>query len=262
MMVHPMFKCLLLVASSHFFVGLAHSQETGTLKARFVYGGAAPVPEKINVNKDNGFCGLFPLASESLVVDKESKAIKNVVFSVYTGRRGSKLDPVERKPKTVTLSAVSCRFEPHVLCLQAGDTLELVQRDPVGHAANLSFFINPASIGFINPRGPKVLKIDKAEPGPIPVTCNIHPWMRAYLVVLDHPFVSVSDDQGHIEIKDLPVGNELVFRLFHESLPRAIPELVIDGQNVPVDRNLIRLMIKPGMNDLGTIVIPAAAFGR
>ena len=109
---------------------------------------------------------------------------------------------------------------------------------------------------------PKVMQIDKAEPAPIPVECNIHPWMRAYLVVLDHPFVSVSDDQGNVEIKNLPAGKELVFRLFQEAAPGAIPELVIGGENVTLNRNLIRLVIKPGMNDLGAIVVPASAFGR
>jgi hypothetical protein len=56
-----------------------------------------------------------------------------------------------------------------------------------------------------------------------------HSWMHAYLIVLDHPFVSVSDDQGNVEIKDLPAGNELVFRVFHESFAGAIPEVEIDG---------------------------------
>jgi len=155
-----------------------------------------------------------------------------------------------------------CRFEPHVLCLQAGDTLNLVERDQVGHNANPNFFANPTFGGVVRPGEPRSIKIAKAEPAPIPVDCNIHPWMSAYLVVLDYPFMSVSDDHGNIEIRNLPAGNELVFRLFHESFPRAIPELVIDGQNIPVDRNLIRLIIKPGTNDLGTIVIPPAAFGR
>jgi hypothetical protein len=164
-------------------------------------------------------------------------------------------------PKTVTLAIENCRFEPHILCMQAGDTLNLVERDKVGHNPNLSFFVNPAFSGFVAPGVPQSIKIEKAEPAPIPIDCNIHPWMRAYLVVLDHRFVSVSDDQGNIEIKDLPVGNELVFRLYHES-SRRIPELEIDGQKVATDRNLIRLMINPGMNDLGTIVIPSALFGR
>lgn len=226
-----------------------------------MYGGAAPEAESIKVDKDVAFCGLFPLTNESLIVDKKTLGIKNVLFYLFTGRRGSRLEAVERTPKTVTLAIEDCRFEPHILCMQAGDTLNLVERDKVGHNPNVNFFANPAYSGYVRPGGPQSIKIKKAEPAPIPIDCNIHPWMRAYLVVLDHPFVSVSDDQGNIEIKDLPAGNELVFRLFHETSPR-IPELEIDGQKVATDRNLIRLIIKTGMNDLGTIVIPAAAFGR
>jgi hypothetical protein len=260
-MLHQVLKCLLLIALPFCCVGLVLSQETGTLKARFVYGGDAPEAEKINITKDLPFCGFFAPRSERLIVDKATDQIKNVVLSVFTGRGGSELPPAERTPKTVTLATVNCRFEPHILCLRAGDSLEVVQRDPVGHVANLGFLINPSDIFVIRPNAPRVIKIEKAEPIPIQVTCMSHSWMHAYLIVLDHPFVSVSDDQGKVEIKDLPAGNELVFRLFHESAP-PIPEVEIDGQNVTLDRNLIRLMIKPGMNDFGKIVIPAAAFRR
>ncbi|HBJ37750.1 MAG TPA: hypothetical protein DDZ51_23935 [Planctomycetaceae bacterium] len=139
--------------------------------------------------------------------------------------------------------------------------VNIVQRDQLGHNANLNFFANNVFAGAVPPGGPQSIKIEKAEPAPIPIDCNVHAWMRAYLVVLDHRFVSVSDDQGNIEIKDLPAGNELVFRLYHESFRKALVELEMNGQKVTLDRNLIRLMIKPGMNDLGTIVIPAALLG-
>jgi plastocyanin len=260
-MVQQILRCYLLITLPIGCAAIVHGQETGTLRARFVHGGVAPEAEKINVNKDIEFCGRFPLTNESLIVDKKNLGIKNVVFYVFTGRRGSKLEAVERTPKTVTLAIENCRFEPHILCMQAGDTLNIVQRDRVGHNANLNLFANSAYSEFVPPGGPQSIKLEKAEPAPIPIDCNIHPWMRAYLVVLDHPFVSVSDDQGNIEIKDLPAGNELVFRMYHESSLR-IPELEIDGRKVATDRNLIRLMIKPGMNDLGSIVIPSDLFGR
>lgn len=259
-MISQIVKCLLSSALAFFYVGIAHGQETGTLKARFLYGGDPPDAELIQVNKDVGFCGQFRHKKEHLLVDKDSKAIKNVLIYVYTGRRGSKLEPVERKPKTVTLSAVNCRFEPHILCMQAGDTLEFVQPDQVVHNANLNTFSNHGFGGTAPPGAPRRVVLEKPEPAPIPVECNIHPWMRAYVVVLDHPFAAVSDDRGNIEIKDLPAGGELIFRLFHEFASGPIREIEVAGNSLAIERNLFRLKIEPGMNDLGTVVIPAGAF--
>lgn len=247
------FKCLIWTTFSFFYVGFVHSQETGTLKVRFVYGGDVPDEELIQVNKDVGFCGQFRHKNERLLIDKETKAIQNVLLYVHTGRGGSKLEPVQRKPKIVTLSTINCRFEPHLLSMRAGDTLDLVNRDPIGHNTNINFFANPAIAG--NRR-----LVEKTEPVPILVECNIHPWMRAYLIVLDHPYVDVSDEQGNIEIKDLPVGGELVFRLFHEAASGPIRMLEVDGKSLALERNMLRLKIEPGLNDLGTVVFPASTF--
>ena len=50
---------------------------------------------------------------------------------------------------------------------------------------------------------------------PVKVACNIHPWMNAWLVVKDHPYMAVSDDNGKLEIKNLPAG-EWSFQIWQE----------------------------------------------
>ena len=45
-----------------------------------------------------------------------------------------------------------------------------------------------------------------ADRFPITVSCTIHPWMRAWIRVFDHPYYAVTDDNGHFEIKDAPAG--------------------------------------------------------
>lgn len=237
----------------------ALSQETGNLKLRFVYGGDAAKPSAIDANKDAQFCGTAGLVSEKLLVNAENKGIKNVVFYVYTGRGGSKLPPQAPSSKTFTLANDKCRFEPHILAVQVGDSIKITNPDPVGHNANMNFFANSAQNITIPPQGEKVVKIEKPEPAVIPVDCNIHPWMRSYVVALDHPFAAISNDKGEIEIKGLPAGETLVFRLYHEAADAAIREVTMDGKAVELKKNLIELPIKAGENDLGTITIPAAA---
>src|SRR5262249_4421621 len=45
-----------------------------------------------------------------------------------------------------------------------------------------------------------------ARPTPISVQCDIHPWMKAYIRVFNHPYFAVTDEDGKFTIKDAPAG--------------------------------------------------------
>ncbi|TWT53177.1 hypothetical protein Pla22_08050 [Rubripirellula amarantea] len=229
------------------------SAETGDLKVTFKYAGDAPTPAKTNVTADAQYCGKFDLIDESLLVNKDNNGIKNVVFYVYTGRRdpAPKFAPVD--PKVVVLANQDCRFEPHIAVAMKGDTLKVDNPDEVGHNANMQFFNNKAQNPNI-PAGQSVsVELTDAEPAPTNVTCNIHPWMKSYVVVLDHPFVSVSDDNGEVTIKGLPAGEKFNFRIFHESV--SFKEVDVNGEKVKLKRGALEIEIKPGENDFGTITL-------
>lgn len=236
----------------------AFSQDTGTLKARIVFGGGVIEPAKITPNTDVAFCGQHELFNERLLVNAENKGIRNTVLYVHTGRGGSTLPPQEPPQATHELANENCRFEPRVVALQAGDTLKVTNPDEVTHNANISFFANGAMNVTVAPKGEKAVLVEKPEPAVIPVECNIHPWMKGFVVVLDHPFVGISDENGEIEISDLPPG-KLVFRLWNEAATGAIRQITIGDEEVSLRRNALELEIKPGMNDLGTITIAADA---
>ncbi len=234
----------------------ALAQETGDLKIRFEYGGDPPPTLLVKVDKDVEYCGRKDLNSETLVVNKENKGIKNVIVYVYTGRGGSDLEDVKPSNKTVTLANQDCRFEPHVVIAQTGDTLNVTNPDAVGHNANLGFFNNKQQNFTVAAGQEKSVPLEEDEPAPIPVICNIHPWMKAYIVVLDHPFAAASDENGELTIKGLPTG-KLTFRANHEA--GSIKEVKIDGKDEEWSRSRFEIDIKPGLNDLGTVVIPADA---
>ncbi len=250
-------SALPLVALLVVFGAMPASAQTGDLKIHFEYGGDPPDAAEVNVNKDVEFCGKNKLLNDRLLVNKQNKGIKNVVVYVYTGRGGSKLDKVEPAKNTHTLANQNCRFEPHIVIAQTGDTLKVTNPDAVGHNANLGFFNNKQQ-NFTIPSGQeKTVELEKDEPAPIPVDCNIHPWMKSYIVVLDHPFAAASDENGDLVIKGLPAGEELVFRAYHEA--GSLGEVEINGKKEEWKRSRFEVKIKEGMNDLGTVVIPAAA---
>jgi plastocyanin len=235
----------------------AVESKLGTLKLRFEYEAEAFEPEKLNV-ANVAFCGQFPLVNERLLVHPNNKGIKNVVVYVYTGRGGSKLPVMPARKSVVTLANQNCRFEPHIVLTQVGDTLKVTNPDQVGHNANLSFFNNKAENLLIPPGQQALVDLPLDEPAPIPVDCNIHPWMKSYVLVLSHPFAAASDENGDLTITGLPAGQPLVFRAFHEA--GAINTVTINGQQSEWKRSRFELQIEPGLNDLGTVVLPAAAF--
>lgn len=236
----------------------AIAQETGDLKIRFEYGGEAIASVPISPNKDTEYCGRHDLVNEKLLINTKSKGIKNVIVYLYTGRGGSELPHTPPANETRVLTIAQCRFDPHVVLAQAGDTLKVINRDPVGHNTNISFFRNFPSAITDGAYGPSLFQLQRPEPTPVPVDCNIHPWMRAYVVVLEHPFVATSDENGDLVIKGLPAGKELVFRVFHEA--GRIDKVMIAGEPKNWLRSLFEVKIESGVNDLGTVVIPDEAF--
>ncbi|MFO0942939.1 MAG: hypothetical protein U0930_19555 [Pirellulales bacterium] len=96
----------------------------------------------------------------------------------------------------------------------------------------------------------------KFEPTGMPVKCDVHPWMKAHIFVKPHPYVGVSNKDGVIEIKDMPVGPGTTLRVWHEAT-KAIDSLLINGKPQKLARNRFELDLKPGMNDLGEVKLDA-----
>lgn len=85
-----------------------------------------------------------------------------------------------------------------------------------------------------------------AESLPTQIKCDIHPWMSAYVLVLDHPYAAVTDQYGKFKIENLPAG-ELEFRYWHER-----PGYVEKSVKIKIEAGTTK--------DLGTIKVPAAKF--
>ena len=234
--------------------------ETATLKMRVVYGGAAPAKTLVNPTKDPQFCGVHEIVNDRLLVNSKNSGIKNAIVYVYTGSRGgTKLKDIPASTgKTLALDNKGCMFAPHVVVLQTNDTLRVTNSDAIGHNANLLFIKNKGANPTIPPGGKYEQKLELDEPAPIPVECNIHPWMKAYVVVLEHPFVGVSDEDGNLVIEGLPT-DKITFRFFHESVT-GLEDITVDGKKETWKSNRFEIKMKSGDNDLGEVVIPPNKF--
>jgi plastocyanin len=238
------------------------AQETATLRMQIVVDGAVPGPKQI-AGVNDAFCAEFPLLTDSLLVGEKGE-LKNFALILDEDRTKIQLpDAALKAPEeTHVLDNNRCMFQPKIVVARPGQTIQVKNSDNTGHNANFQFLRNPPT-NFLIPAGQSKdlkLKPDLVEPTAMPVDCNIHPWMKAFVIVKQHPFVGISNDQGIIEIPDLPTGKGVVFRLWHEAT-RAIGEIEVGGKSQKLSRgNRWELELKPGVNDLGVVKLSAKLF--
>ncbi len=108
-----------------------------------------------------------------------------------------------------------CRFQPHVVAMRVSQTLELHNSDPFSHNSNLAPFGDEPANPLISEGSEYKHHFNKAQKLPVPVSCNIHGWMKGYVVVREDPYAAVSDEHGNFELKNLPAG-ELEFTVWQE----------------------------------------------
>ncbi len=223
----------------------------GTLKGKFVYNGTAPVPQKLDTSKEK-LCGEHGLTDESLVVGADG-GIKNVVIFVRT--KGVKVNPeLAKAPADVTIDNKNCRFEPHVLPIQLTQKLIVKNSDTFSHNSNITELGGAGTNPLINGGAEATYKYARAQTVGQAVSCNIHPWMKAYVIPRDNPYTAVSAADGTFEIKDLPVG-KLEFQVWQEKSG------YVDTKDWPKGR--FTYDVKAGdSNDLGTIKLEPKLFSK
>jgi len=245
---------------------LANAADWGDLTLQLTLDGAAPAAKPLTVNKDIATCtmnGMKTHVDESLLVDKESKGIANVVVVLYLkpGAAKPSIHPdYEKTAKDeVILDNKVCAFEPRVLAMRSTQTLILKNSDNVAHNTNGATLNNP-QFNPIIPAGAQLKVSLKAEERLlVPVSCSFHPWMQGRLIVRDTPYFAVSDKNGKLTIKHLPTG-KLTFQIMHEKCG-FVQEAKKDGKPVKWPKGRMEdLVIKAGANDLGKFAVPVSVF--
>jgi len=107
----------------------------------------------------------------------------------------------------VVLDQKGCRYVPHVIAVVRGGTVEFRNSDGTMHNIHtMPEGGNPMVDVSQGPKGAPERKQFKTPEIMMPVRCNNHPWMSAFINVSETPFFAVTDANGHFEIKGLPPG--------------------------------------------------------
>ena len=160
--------------------------------------------------KNADICGKQGVPDESLVVDSVTKGIANVF--VYMPKAPADIFPDLKasKEKLVKFDQSGCRFIPHALILRTDQTIAILSNDPVLHNTDVVAYRNSGQNQTISldREGTTKWTFPEAERLPIMVKCDIHPWMRAWWLVVDHPYAALSGKDGTFKIEHVPAGEQ------------------------------------------------------
>jgi plastocyanin len=179
----------------------------GTIAGTVHFTGTAPRPVEIDMAQDPACTLGAKNYSEGYVVHNGGFA--NVFVYVKDGL-GNKIYAAPSQP--VTIDQKNCRYEPHVVGVMVGQPVQFTNSDPTMHNIHMMPTVQgnqPVDISQ-GPAGPGNKKQDTATFGKpelmMPVRCNNHPWMQAFINVAPNPFFAVTDADGKFTIKGLPPG--------------------------------------------------------
>ena len=198
----------------------------GAVAGRVTFAGTPPALPAVRMDSDpNCAAQGGPSADESVVAGADG-ALRNVFVYVKDGL-GNLRFPVASTP--IVLDQKGCRYVPHVLGAQVGQTVEIVNSDPTLHNIHAIPMVNREfNTGQPLP-GMKHVHRFSAREVMVPFKCDVHPWMRAYIGVLDHPFFAVTGADGSFQLTGLPPGTYTV-EAWHETLGTQTQDVTIGAK--------------------------------
>lgn len=177
---------------------------TGRLKGLVTFTGQPPVMTVPAQRREHEVCNRRDLPSNAVLV-RDGKLEDVLVRIEAGGVRGS----FSRPERPAVLRQVDCVYEPRIQGAMSGQELEIESLDgPVHHPHvyrdKQSFWGSADPKQTTRKRGPV------GDPGILTITCDAHEWMRAFVVVTDHPFFAVTDARGTFALADVPAGEYVV----------------------------------------------------
>lgn len=221
--------CLLasLIATATLTPQSALADGYGDLTGQVVFDGDAPkvkilVAKGDPTAKDAAVCAANDLPSDELVVNPENKGIQHVFVFLRSRLSKSKIHPElkDSKEATVVFDQKGCRFIPHTLMVRTDQQVVVKSGDNIAHNLHTYSIFNPGQnfiVGANDRKGVTMPKFSLKERLPFEVKCDIHPWMKAYWLVVDHPYTAITDKDGKFTIPKLPEGDH-EFTIWHEKV--------------------------------------------
>jgi Carboxypeptidase regulatory-like domain len=208
----------LLVACS----AIAEAQ-SGSVSGTITTGAKGPPPMRLTI--DQKICG-NELPDEAIVVDAQGRLANAVV--ILTGvQRGGAGEGVIMNEK--------CRFAPRVQLIRPNASVRTTSKDPILHTTQAQQESGRTIFNVALPMPGLNISKPIGGAGTVRLICNVHPWMRGWMIVTDDA-AAVSGADGRFSIDNVPPGT-YELRVWHESL-KAAPQKITVAAGKPTEVNL------------------------
>jgi plastocyanin len=210
----------------------------GMVSGAVHFSGKKPAPIKIDMSMD-------PVCS---ITGGDNFAEQYVghdgrLANVYVYIKSGPVAAMSAKAPTsapVVMDQVGCKYVPHVVAVMRGGSVEFRNSDSTMHnihtlptaTGSQSIDISQGAKG-----APQVKQFNQTETM-IPVRCNNHPWMNAFVNVSATPFFAVTDADGHFGISGLPAGTYTLAAVHEKLGEQTMTVMVEPKETAKADFNL------------------------
>ncbi len=197
------------------------------VSGRVRFEGKVPAPALIDMstNPDCAALGHGPKVPDGKLLVKDG-LLQNAVVYVKSGLEG-KAFAIPADP--VIIDQKGCLYVPRITAVQAGQPVRFTNSDPTKH--NVKGLPKakgnaPFNLGFAFQGVSHTVTLSRPEMA-VPLNCDFHPWMLAYVAILDHPFFQVTGPDGAFSLKGLPPGDYEI-AAWHETLGTKTTKVHLD----------------------------------
>jgi uncharacterized membrane protein/plastocyanin len=173
---------------------------TFEVKGIATFEGEAPVGKKLNLPSGCAHPGEKDVYSNEVIV--HDGKLQNVVVSVKNVSGNFGQAPTEE----VILDQKGCMYSPRVAAARVGQKVTFINSDPIFHNVRSVTNVNEKFNVAMPKKNQRETKVFEKPEMFLQAKCSVHPWMGAYVAVMDHPFYAISNEKGEFSLPKLPAG--------------------------------------------------------
>ena len=214
----------LLVCISSGWAALTAAAQATTIEGSVRFAGTLPAPKTLPITSDQYVCGTSKEAQD-LVISTD-RGISNAVVRLQT-------PPPEKwrmfgpEPQ---IDQKECAFIPRIVIVPVGGTVEFLNSDRLLHNIRSKNVKRNRAFNRTQPRA-RTIPITFTKPEFIKIGCDLHPWMRSWVVVAEHPFYAVTEADGGFKLPNVSPGR-YTLEVWHEVLGTMTKEIVVEESGV------------------------------
>jgi hypothetical protein len=190
----------------------------GAISGTVHFAGAFPKPVKIDMSQDP-VCSMTGGDNFAEQFVGHGGNLANVYLYIKSGPPSAMSAPAPRNSAVPVIDQIGCKYVPHVVAVMRGGSVEFRNSDGTMHNIHTlptADGSQPIDISQGAKGTPQTKQFNQVEVM-IPVRCNNHPWMNAFINVSATPFFAVTGADGKFNVSGLPEGTYTLAAV-HEKL--------------------------------------------